>query len=136
MIALDSSVAIPALHADLPNHELAVRYLVDKASLAAHAAIETYSAVTRLPEPFRVDAHSAAKLIADNFRDRIVAGPPPRTIPAWLKRMADCGISGGAVYDALVAESARLARATLITADRRAAATYRAVGVDMRMLGE
>lgn len=41
-----------------------------------------------------------------------------------------------AIYDALIAESARLAGATLVTADRRAAATYRVVGVEVEVLGD
>jgi predicted nucleic acid-binding protein len=136
VIALDSSVVVPALHSDLPNHELARRYLAEKPSLPSHAAVETYSAITRFPEPFRVDADAAVELIAENFRDRILAGPSPRALGAWLKRMANGGIRGGAIYDALVAESARAAGATLVTADTRAAATYRAVGVDVQMLGD
>lgn len=49
--------------------------------------------------------------------------------------MASAGIGGGAIYDALIAESARLAGATLVSADRRAAATYAAVGVEVEFLG-
>jgi predicted nucleic acid-binding protein len=136
VIALDSSVAVPALHSDLPNHEFARPYLAQSPRLPAHAAVETFSAISRFPEPFRVDAATAAKLIADNFRDRVLAGPSPKQLPAWLARMADAGISGGAIYDALVGETAKLAGATLVTADRRAAETYRAVGVEVQMLGE
>ncbi len=39
-----------------------------------------------------------------------------------------------AVYDALIAESAVIAGATLVTADARAAETYRKVGVEVRLL--
>lgn len=45
-----------------------------------------------------------------------------------LDDLAEAGISGGAVYDGLVAAAARQADATLLTLDARAAATYRAVG--------
>jgi predicted nucleic acid-binding protein len=41
--------------------------------------------------------------------------------------LARLGIAGGAVYDALIATTSRAARATLLTRDRRAAATYGAL---------
>lgn len=44
------------------------------------------------------------------------------------------GIAGGAIYDALVAFTAREAGATLVSMDRRAAYTYRAVAVEHRLL--
>ena len=135
MIALDSSVALPGLHPGLPNHSLARPYLSALPALPAHSAIETYSAMTRLPDPYRVDPATAARLLASNFGERVLAIPPASALVLWLERVAAVGISGGAIYDALIAESARLAGATLVTADRRAAATYRAVGVEVEMLG-
>ena len=49
--------------------------------------------------------------------------------------VADRGITGGAVYDALVAATAMNAKATLLTRDHRAARTYEAVGVRYRLIG-
>ena len=135
MIAVDSSVAVPALVRGLPDHEQARRELARMPAIPAHAAIETYSVITRLPEPYRVDPPSAARLIEHNFGDRILAGPTARALSAWLRRMAEGGVAGGAVYDAVIAEAARLAKATLVTADGRAATTYRAVGVEVQLLG-
>ena len=50
------------------------------------------------------------------------------------RRVSDAGRIGGAVYDALVALTAKTAGATLITADRRALPTYGLVGVALRTL--
>ena len=44
------------------------------------------------------------------------------------------GITGGAVYDAIVAATAVEGGATLLTRDRRAVETYRRVGADYRVL--
>lgn len=44
------------------------------------------------------------------------------------------GLAGGAIYVALVAATALHARATLLTRDRRAAATYEAVGADFELI--
>jgi hypothetical protein len=52
-------------------------------------------------------------------------------LPAEL---ATRGITGGAVYDALVGLAARDARLRLVTRDRRAATTYSALGLDFVFL--
>ena len=46
-----------------------------------------------------------------------------------LREFAAVGLTGGAVYDGLVAAAAREHRLPLITCDRRAEPTYRALGV-------
>jgi predicted nucleic acid-binding protein len=43
-------------------------------------------------------------------------------------------IAGGALYDAVVAATAREAGATLITLDRRAVPTYQLLGVGYRLV--
>jgi predicted nucleic acid-binding protein len=134
--AVDSSVLVPAFHPELPDYARALAVVAGQPSLPVHAALETFAALTRMPAPYRLSPTTASELIARNFAKRILPGPSPTAVPAWLRRMAEEGISGGAVYDALIAESARAAGATLVTADRRAAATYRAVGVEVEMLGE
>ena len=58
--------------------------------------------------------------------------------PDGYERLLDLaaaeGIAGGAVYDALVAATAREAGATLLTLDRRAVTTYQLLRVDYRLL--
>ena len=44
------------------------------------------------------------------------------------------GVSGGAVYDALVAAAAAHHRLPLVSRDRRAAETYRAFDVEVEIL--
>lgn len=51
-----------------------------------------------------------------------------------ISRMSSAGISGSGTYDALVAETARLHELELVTLDRRASATYEAVGVIATLL--
>ena len=51
-----------------------------------------------------------------------------------MRELASSGRIGGAVYDALVALTAKLAGAVLMTADARAAETYGVVGVELRRL--
>jgi hypothetical protein len=49
-------------------------------------------------------------------------------------RLAQLGIAGGAVYDALVAATAAEHGITLATRDRRAAETYRALSIDFQLI--
>jgi predicted nucleic acid-binding protein len=44
------------------------------------------------------------------------------------------GLIGGAVFDGLIAATARDAEATLLTLDQRAARTYQAVGAAFELL--
>ena len=56
MKAVDSSVVIAAAFATWhEHHALARKATADKPRLVAHAAVESYSVLTRLPQPHRAD---------------------------------------------------------------------------------
>jgi predicted nucleic acid-binding protein len=136
VIAVDTSVAVPALSAGHPDHAAAHAVVAaERPSLPAHAAIETYAVLTRLPAPAGVPAGIAAELVVRNFGDRILHLPDGE-LCLLLERLAAAGISGGATYDALIAATARAAGATLVTGDRRAAGTYAKIGVTVRVIDE
>lgn len=61
-------------------------------------------------------------------------GVTPEGYAHLLDFAAAARIGGGAVYDALVALTAREASATLLTADRRAITTYRLLMVDHELV--
>lgn len=136
MIAVDTSVAVPALSAGHPDHE-AARALVaaEQPVLPVHAAVETYAVLTRLPPPAGVAPAVAADVVGRNFAGRTI-GLAPRDVVALLAELGAAGVSGGATYDALIGATARKAGATLLTADRRAAGVYRRLGVAVRFLGD
>jgi toxin FitB len=52
-----------------------------------------------------------------------------------LARLRDAGVSGGATYDGLIAETARAASLHLISLDARARPTYAIVGVEVDWIG-
>ena len=129
----DSSVAVPALLASHVAHiqvqdQLAGRVL----SLTAHAALETYSVLTRLPGDARLSLDDASTLIAERF-DSIIALAADQA-GLLIRTLSHKGIGGGAVYDALIGLTAQQAGGTLLTRDSRARATYLAVGVDHEIL--
>lgn len=100
--------------------------------LSGHAAFETYSVLTRLPPPQRLTASAAARLIATNFPHECHLSP--RTAADLIESFAAAGISGGAVYDGLVASAAMAAELPLVSVDRRAEPIYRSLGVQLRLL--
>lgn len=51
-----------------------------------------------------------------------------------LRSLATSGVAGGSVYDALVGAAAKEHGLRLCTRDRRAAETYRAIGVNFELV--
>ncbi|MCL2782240.1 MAG: PIN domain-containing protein [Actinomycetia bacterium] len=127
-LALDTSVAVPLLTRAHP----AAAQVSDWASgkelyLAGHAAVETYSVLTRLPGAMAVTGEQAGRLIAESFVG--VLPLPERLAGDVAAELARAGVLGGAAYDGLVALAAKAHDAVLATRDRRAGATYEAIGV-------
>lgn len=93
---------------------------------------ETYSVLTRLPVDLRLSAEQAVSVLGAAF-------PEDCWLDAAMTRrlwdqLADLGIVGGAVYDALVGRAAAVNGRTLLTRDRRAERTYRSLGVRFRIV--
>jgi predicted nucleic acid-binding protein len=100
--------------------------------LAGHAWFETYSVLTRLPGTQRRSPGVIGKLLADAFpATRELDASATRALMEDLPRQ---GIAGGSVYDALVGAAARAAGLRLVTRDRRAKATYDALGVSVLLI--
>jgi len=127
-VALDTSAAVPLLlkgHHDHDRLRVAVGGL--QISLTGHSLAETYSVLTRLPGDARVGPSDAARLLSAGFLPALLIDA---TVAANLPTLlATAGISGGAVYDALVGLAIVGTGATLLTRDQRAASTYAALGI-------
>lgn len=135
MIVADSSVAVAAALPWHESHEAALAALPQRPTrLIAHVGLEAYSVLTRLPPPHRVAALDAHEYLVATF-ERPALTLSPEGYGHLLDVAAHARIGGGAVYDALVALTAREAGATLLTLDRRALATYRLLTVDHEILG-
>jgi predicted nucleic acid-binding protein len=131
VIAPDSSVTIAAAAPWHVAHEAAVTALAaERASLIAHVAFETTAAVSRMPEGQRLAPAVVAAWLERRFRARWLALPASATRNA-LRTAIEHGIRGGALYDALIAATAAHHDHTLLSADRRAAPVYAALGVDV-----
>jgi len=130
---LDTSAAIAFVQPSHAAHAATYPALVGRPKgLAGHAAFETFSVLTRLPPPDRLTPKAARRLIEVNFpHTRFLT---PKGSEALMGRLAGSGISGGAVYDALVAAAAAEHGLRLVSRDARAAGTYRAMGADLELL--
>lgn len=95
--------------------------------MTGHSLAETYSVLTRLPGDARLDAADAATLLSTGFAAVLLV--EPETLADLAHVLSKHQVTGGAVYDAMVALALRGTDATLLTRDRRAAATYAALGV-------
>jgi predicted nucleic acid-binding protein len=127
-------VAIPLLVATHREHEQVVRWWDGReVALAGHAAVETYSVLTRLPGDLRLEPADAARLLAERFAPPLLLSL--KTTRRLAETFARLEISGGAVYDALVALAVAEHDAELATRDARARATYEAVGARVVIAG-
>lgn len=129
----DSSVTIAALLNDHPAHDAASDALATCTATIAHVAIETYSVLTRLPAPSRPEASTVVTVLAKRLPSRYLtldAGSCAKTTGL----LAAAGVSGGATYDGLIALTALEHDLELLSRDRRAARSYRALGVRFVLL--
>ncbi len=83
--------------------------------LAAHAVIEAYSVLTRMPRPYRASPREAHRLIASNFlRHATVLSLDSEAYMRLLDRWARHGIAGGRIYDAVIAACAQSAGVSVL----------------------
>ncbi|HLH18805.1 MAG TPA: PIN domain-containing protein [Bryobacteraceae bacterium] len=110
----DTSCMIAAVCSWHEHHERAAlaieRRLNRKESMvvAAAALVEAYSVLTRLPAPHRLSPADALSLVEANFMQSAkVAILQAEDYRALLCGAPSAGISGGRIYDAIIATCAR-----------------------------
>jgi predicted nucleic acid-binding protein len=117
----DTSCMIAAVSAWHEVHDAAASELGrrleagEELVVAAHALIEAYSVLTRLPAPHRLAPSDALAVLEGSFgaRGRVIALDARGY--RWLLRGAPSGgVAGGRIYDAVIAACARKAKATVL----------------------
>jgi predicted nucleic acid-binding protein len=119
--ALDTSCMVAAICTWHERHAVAVAAIEqrldrgDRLAVAAHAIVEAYAVLTRLPAPHRLAPADAWTLVKANFVEpaTVVALNAPALI-TLLNRLASAGIGGGRSYDAVIAVSAGQAKASAL----------------------
>lgn len=121
---LDTSCLVAAVcswhgHHEATRREIERRYAAgEELVLSAHSFAETFSVLTRLPEPHRLSPEDALALIETNWGETRLVALTALDYRVTLRRCRDVSLGGGAVYDALIAACARKARvSTLVTWD-------------------
>ena len=113
-ILFDTSVLTAAIVEPHPMHSHAFPWLKRAKSkefdmfVASHTLAELYAVLTTLPISPRISPDAARRLIHDNIETtaRIVPLSSQDYISS-IKNMADLGLSGGIIYDALIVKAAK-----------------------------
>ena len=134
MKAVDSSVVIAAFASWHEHHAIARKAMAARPRLIAHAAVESYSVLTRLPPPHRASPDIVHAFITERFTEPLLV-LSETGYQELLATVAAGQILGGPAYDALIAFTAAEHNATLMSLDQRAAATYETVGAQVEQIG-
>lgn len=111
-VLLDSSVLVAGLVEAHPAHRSAFPWLrrvaagEARAAVAAHSLAETYAILSTLPHQPRITPAAGLRLIAANLRRFRVVPLGTRDYRIVVRALAEAGLSGGIVYDALIARAA------------------------------
>jgi predicted nucleic acid-binding protein len=134
-VLADASVAVAIVVEDHEHHDSTLNAVGGRmVGLSGHAVFETFSVLTRLPPPTRRSPEAVMRLLSSNFPSN--RHLTPSNAGALLPRLANLGIAGGSVYDALVGAAAVESGLVLLTRDKRAIPVYRALQVDIEVLRE
>lgn len=115
---LDTSVLVATFYGDHEHHEaslaLFLRQKKQTSYAAAHSLAETYSVLTGMPGKHRATPDEALLFLSD-VRERLtLVTLDQKEYFGVLKSASASGISGGAVYDALIARCALKGKADAI----------------------
>jgi predicted nucleic acid-binding protein len=116
-VLFDTSVLVAAIVESHTRHEAARLWLEQAQAglvgyvVSAHTLAELFSVLSTLPTSPRPTPALARRLVYENVeRGARVVPLSRRDYSAVLRDMADLGLSGGVVYDALVARAAQKAK--------------------------
>lgn len=134
VLLLDTSAAIPLVVDSHDAHSTIFSATQGRRlGLPGHAWFEAYSVLTRLPADLRRSPADVLAVLTRSFPGSVFLGEDEAA--ALGPELARLAISGGAVYDALVAAAARHHGLTLMSRDARARPTYEALGVTVMWVG-
>jgi predicted nucleic acid-binding protein len=130
---LDTSTAIALLLEDHEAHAATLEALRGfRLGLAGRAWFATYSVLTRLPAGLRRSPDDTFRILTHDFPTSGFLGENEAAeLGSELLRL---GVSGGAVYDALVGAAARQHRRRLVSGDVRARSVYEELSVEVHVI--
>lgn len=112
-VLLDANCLIAAAIAQHEHHRATIAELSRRRSanqvmvIAAHALLEAYAVLTRLPPPHRLAPSDALAVLDRNWGDAETVALTASETWRALRELAATGITGGRIYDGCIAASAR-----------------------------
>lgn len=127
LVFFDTSVLVAGLIELGPTGEPAQQIMtaiangrIDHPCTAWHCCLEFFSVATRLPPAFRLAPADALRLLEEEVLARFqIWQLPESTQHAFLRFVAQEGITGGRVYDTYIGEIARQGGARIVVTDNR-----------------
>ena len=111
-VLFDTSVLVSAFLANHPKHQSCTPWLHQAKTgqlqgiIATHTLAETYSVLTRLPVSPRISPTLAQQLIRENLKEFEVISLVGEDYYRVIDKMVTLKLTGGAIYDALIAQAA------------------------------
>lgn len=116
-VMFDTSVLVAGMVEPHPMHERALPWLKRARSgdleffVASHTLAELYAVLTTLPVSPRISPGAAWRLIREDvITPAKVTSISPSDYGAVIRRVADLGLSGGIIYDAIITKAAQKAQ--------------------------
>jgi predicted nucleic acid-binding protein len=114
----DTSVLVPVFIAGHEHHERSIaafsKATPGSACSAAHCLAEAYSTLTRLPEKYRASPEQAMGCVEAIVERLTVVTLDAREYLSAIRHAAGAGITGGTIYDAILAACATKAEAQIL----------------------
>ena len=113
-VVFDTSVLVAGMVEAHAHHERALCWLKKAKSeeigfiVCTHTLAELYAVLTRLPTRPKITAGTAARLIRDNVETlATIASLSTADYRSVIKDLSERGMTGGSIYDALIAKVAQ-----------------------------
>jgi predicted nucleic acid-binding protein len=114
----DASVLLPSFFEDHQHHEASLRVFLeaDKAQgyCGGHSLAELYATATRLPGKHRLSGDQVLLFLENVYERLTIVTLTAEEYRTAIKEAAAAGISGGTIYDALLAACAVKVEAEVI----------------------
>ena len=120
-IGVDTSCLVPLVSSWHEHHEATLSTLEglkkqnNNLIVAAHAVLECFSVLTRLPERIRITPREASERLFENIAQNFqMVGVDPDTCWSAVRHLSYRDLRGGLIYDAIIAYSCASAGATIL----------------------
>lgn len=113
-VLLDTSVLVAALVEPHPEHERALPWLTkarlksNQLVMSSHSVAELYAVLSTLPVSPRISPGLAWRLIHESVEPHVtIISLTASDYITTVRHLSDLGLSGGAIYDALIVKAAQ-----------------------------